>query len=384
MTRPPLVDAAAPVRIVLVGAGLMGRAWLGALDRSQDAEVVGIVDLDQDLARAAADEAGLPGLVVGTSVTSVAEATGAHAIVNVTVPAAHLPIADEALSAGLSVLSEKPLAPTVAAALLSAAAADRAGRLLMTSQNRRYYDSLTAYRAALGEIGEIALLTTEYTREAHFPGFRETMAHPLLVDMAIHAFDVARHLLGTDPVSVTCDTSNPPWSWFEGDSVANALFEFEGGARYRYTGTWTTRGLETSWNGAWRASGSHGSATWDGETALALERVDPATGESTGLESPPLRTTSPEEIDGSLADFVDALRTGRTPDTEAHRNILSLAMVEAAVRSADTGRRIEVADVLEDAYATALTTDAPQHLREALASWGSVSAGLHLHQTVDA
>lgn len=97
----------------------------------------------------------------------------------------------------------------------------------------------------------------------------------------------------------------------------------------------------------------------------ALERVDPATGESTGLESPPLRT-------------------GRTPDTEAHRNILSLAMVEAAVRSADTGRRIEVADVLEDAYATALTTDAPQHLREALASWGSVSAGLHLHQTVDA
>ena len=54
----------------------------------------------------------------------------------------------------------------------------------------------------------------------------------------------------------------------------------------------------------------------------------------------------PEQIAGSLAEFVDCLRTGASPDTEAHRNIISLAMVEAAVRSSAEGRRVDLAEVL--------------------------------------
>lgn len=392
MTHATLRDPAAPVRVVLVGAGLMGRAWLAALSESQDAEVAGIVDLDQALAQTARDDFALTEAVVGSSVSEVAKASGAHAVVNVTVPQAHLPVNSEALFAGLPVLCEKPIAPTVAEALLTAAAAEASGQLLMTSQNRRYYNSLAAYRDALGELGDIALLTTDYAKEAHFPGFREVMPHPLLVDMAIHAFDVSRYLLGLDPVSVSCETFNPPWSWFDGDSAANALFEFEGGVRYRYTGTWTTRGMDTSWNGTWRASGSHGSATWDGERGVEIERADPAASEpgtgasvvtSSGLATP-IRDDAPEEIAGALADFLDAIRTGRTPETEVHRNVLSFAMVEAAVRSADERRRIHIADVLDEAYDAALAAPAPEAVRSALASWGSASRGLHLHHTVDA
>ena len=349
MTHATLADPSAPVRCVLVGAGLMGRAWLAALEASTDAEVVGIVDLDVDLAISAAEEFSLTEVVIGDSVTEVARAARADAVVNVTVPKAHLAVNSEALLAGFPVLCEKPIAPTVAAALLAAAAADESGQLLMASQNRRYYNSLSAYRDSLDAVGEVALLTTEYAREAHFPGFRETMAHPLLVDMAIHAFDVARYLLRADPVSVTCETFNPPWSWLAGDSIANAVFEFEGGTVYRYTGSWTTRGLETSWNGAWRASGSHGTATWDGETGVAVERVDPGTETSSGRVHPAIPTGPPEEIAGSLADFIDAIRTGRTPNSEVHANILSFAMVEAAVKSADTGLRVRIDDVLSAA-----------------------------------
>ena len=38
-----VADPAAPVRIVLVGAGLMGRAWMRTIDESPDAELVGVV-----------------------------------------------------------------------------------------------------------------------------------------------------------------------------------------------------------------------------------------------------------------------------------------------------------------------------------------------------
>lgn len=392
MSHATLADPTSTVRIVLVGAGLMGRAWLGTLVSAQDAEVVGIVDLDVDLARAAVAEFGLEGVAVGSSFAEVAEAARAHAVVDVTVPRAHLRVNTEALFAGLPVLCEKPIAPTVAEALLSAAAAEASGQLLMTSQNRRYYNSLASYRQAVREIGGVALLTTEYAREAHFPGFRETMPHPLLVDMAIHAFDVSRYLLGVDPVSVTCDTFNPAWSWFDGDTVANALFEFEGGVRYRYTGSWTTRGMDTSWNGTWRASGSHGTATWDGEQHVAIERADPeasvpGTGSSvvTSTElSGPTSHDAPEEIAGTLADFVDAIRTGRTPDSEVHRNVLSFAMVEAAVRSADTGARIRIDDILDEGYSAALDQAEPGLVRDTLESWGSASAGLSLTHSVDA
>jgi hypothetical protein len=47
-----------------------------------------------------------------------------------------------------------------------------------------------------------------------------------------------------------------------------------------------------------------------------------------------------------LAEFVASLRTGDAPSTEVHANILSLAMVEAAIRSAETGARVLIADVL--------------------------------------
>ncbi|RKR76172.1 Gfo/Idh/MocA family protein [Frondihabitans australicus] len=380
----PTIPGDGPLPVVLVGAGLMGQAWMRMLQTSPDADLVGLVDLDQELAHSAAAELGYDGLVIGTSVSDVASRSGAKAVINVTVPRAHVPVTLEAVFAGLPVLCEKPLAPTVGEALAIVAAAEASGQLVVTSQNRRFYDSLASYRQAVAEVSPLALLTTDFAREAHFPGFRETMRHPLLVDMAVHAFDVSRYLLLDDPVSVWCETFNPSWSWFDGDTVATAVFEFAGGVRYRYTGSWTTRGLVTSWNGSWRAAGEHGTATWDGEREVRVERADatrslPGTGHSvvtsSGL-SAPMAAGGAEEIAGSLADFVDALRTGRTPESEVHSNVHSLAMVEAAVRSADTGERVHFDDVLEEGHREALALDLPEAVASALAGWGSARAAV--------
>jgi predicted dehydrogenase len=350
----------------------MGKAWLDAIGRSADAELVGLVELDPTVAEAALAERGLA-VPVAADAVELAGRVGAEAIVNVTVPAAHLPVNLAALDAGLAVLCEKPVTPTVRDALLLLAAAEVSGKLLMVSQSRRYYAALATLREKVAGLGTVGLIGTEFMKAPHFGGFREEMEQPLLVDMAIHAFDVARYLLGSAPVSVDCRSFNPSWSWFRGDAAASALFEFADGARYQYTGSWVAPGLETSWNGSWRIGGSAGTATWDGEAEVVVQA---------GGREPERIVVEPaaaESIDGSLADFVGAMRSGGSPSWGAlHDNVRTLAMVEAAVRSAATGERVELARLVDEARQEALRLDLRAEHRAAMEAWGSASAHLGL------
>jgi predicted dehydrogenase len=372
---PPLADPSAPVRVVLVGAGGMGKHWLRTLTASPDVELVGLVDLNLEGARAALADEGLSGIPVARSLTEIAAETGAQAVVNVTIPIAHHPVNVEALFSGLPVLCEKPVAPTVSQALSLVAAAEASGRLLMISQSRRYYRALAALKRQVAELGDVGVVTTNFFKAPHFGGFREEMDHVLLVDMAIHAFDAARYLLDADPVSVYCEEFNPSWSWYAGNAAASAVFEFAGGARYVYTGSWCSDGQETSWNGDWRVSAARGTATWDGAGTPLVQLAPDATVGSGAASAPAepapveLGPEVPEEIAGSLAEFVSALRTGSVPSGEVHSNVLSLAMVEAAVRSAETGQRVRIADVLEEAHAVAVRDERIEALSPVLASW---------------
>lgn len=359
-----------PVRIVQVGAGAMGRAWIRTLRDSPDVELVGLVDLDVPLAQRAAEEEGVLPLAVGASVTEVASRAGAGAVVNVTVPHAHLPVSSEALFAGLPVLCEKPIAPTVAEALILAASSEAAGCLLMTSQSRRYYASIAAFREQIAGLGQLGTASVEFAKAPRFGGFRDKMAHVLLLDMAVHAFDAARYLLDRDPVAVYCEEFNPGWSWYADGAAAVAIFEFAGGVRLTYTGSWCADGLETSWNGAWRVNGAGGTARWDGDVAPEWQARESS--EVLRAQLIPV----PQETAGSLAEFIGALRTGCAPSGEVHSNTLSLAMVEAAVRSSARGIRVRIDDVLEDAYSEALDVVRDERVRETLASWGTVHEGL--------
>jgi len=358
----------APVKVVLVGAGGMGKAWLGTVLANPDTELVGLVDLDLEVAGRAATEAGVPGLALGRDAVELAAATGAEAVVNVTVPRAHHPVTTAALFAGLPVLGEKPVADTVAQGLSLAAAAEASGTLFVVSQSRRYNPHVFAFKEQARALGDLGVLTTEFYKAPHFGGFREEMAHPLLVDMAIHPFDTARFLLEAEPVSVYCEEYNPSWSWYSGDAAASAIFEMSGGLRYVYTGSWCAPGRETSWNGSWRLSAATGSATWDGDDAPVLESdppLVPAPGGDPG-----------DGIAGSLTTFVTALRGGPVPMGEVHENVLSLVMVEAAVESAETGVRVQVDDVLDRAYARALADERRDDVRAVLESWTSVRGAL--------
>jgi predicted dehydrogenase len=356
-----------PLRVVIAGAGGMGRMWLATVAASPEVTLAGLADLDVALAREVADAAGRPDLPVGADAVTLAGRTGAQALINVTVPEAHHPVTTAALFAGLPVLGEKPVAENVSRALSLAAAAEVTGELFMVSQSRRWNPQLATLRAMTARLGAIGTVHTEFFRAERFGGFRERMAQPLLVDMAIHAFDSARFLLGAEPVTAYCQSYNPPWSWYADGANATVVFEMAGGTRYVFTGSWCSPGAITSWNGDWRVSGEKGTALWDGDHEPVLDaEVDGA--EPAG---PPYAG-----IAGALQVFVRALRTGEPPSGEVHENVMSLAMVEAAVRSAASGRLERLDDVLERAYARALAEETRADVRDALAGWPSVRQAL--------
>lgn len=348
--------------VVVVGAGVMGREWAQMLSTSPHARLVGVVDLDAELAAAVVHEI-TPDAVHGPDLADVVERSSAAAVINVTVPNAHRVVNEQALRLGLPVLCEKPLAPTLSGALRQVALADVTGQLLMVSQSRRYFNHLTALRDAVSELGALGVVTQEFFHEDHEPGFREQMAHPLLIDMSIHHFDALRFATGDEPVSVRCSTWNPAWSWFRGDACAMATFELESGARFVYSGSRCTPGLPTSWNAFWRVQGERGGATWDGETNVVVD----APGVEVDVND------REEELAGALAEFVHAIRTRMTPQNEVRANIFSLAMVEGAVASsAANGDRVVIDDLLDLAYGQALAEEKAEDVLAELRGWSSV------------
>lgn len=359
------MSPAEPIRLIQVGAGLMGRHWLDVIGQSTDVELVGLADLDLPLAQHAAAGAGFADVEVTATLSELLDRVNADAVINVTIPEAHADVSSTALLRGLPVLCEKPVAHTTSAALSMVAAAEASGRLLMVSQSRRYWRNLDALRSQIQRLGRLGLVECSFFKAPHFGGFREQIPFPLLVDMAIHQFDLARDLIGDEPVWIACESFNPAWSWYAGDAAADVHAEFANGTRFMFAGSWCSPGQETSWNGSWRISGSDGTALWDGDHEPVAQTAD---GEPIAAAA----GTGPEEIAGSLAEFVAALRYGSVPSGEVHSNVMSLAMVEGAVRSAQTGQPVVLADLLEDGYVRALEIEKRPELRAVLAAWPSV------------
>lgn len=371
----PVNVAPEPVKVVVVGAGGMGTTWIRTVLGSQGAQLVGVADVLDGAAARAIDEV-VPehqreSVTAGTDAVTVAQRSGAEAIIDVTIPAAHHAVTADALHAGLPVLGEKPCAATLAEAVSLAGHAETTGQLFMVSQSRRHNPHLRETRRLADELGGAGIVDTRFYKAPRFGGFREVMDHPLIVDMAIHAFDAGRVLIDGNPVSVTASSYNPPWSWYAGDAAATVVITYDTGAVHTYSGSWCAPGRETSWNGEWSLSCPQGSVSWGGERPPTAQ---PEGGETSVGREP--EATDRWELDASLAQFCAALRTGTIPDSEVHSNVWTQAIVEAAVRAADTGRRVQLSEVLDEALQQARELDAVDGRSQALAAWNTGIQGL--------
>jgi len=95
-------------RIAIVGVGVFGAFHARTLASLGNADLVALVDGDIARAQKLADELGVP--QVFSSLTELIKSGAAEAIVIATRADTHLPLAREAIAAGLHVLVEKPFA----------------------------------------------------------------------------------------------------------------------------------------------------------------------------------------------------------------------------------------------------------------------------------
>jgi len=338
----------APFRVVLAGCGGITRAWLTHASQRTDLEFVGLVDLLPENAAKVQEQFGLTNARIGTDLAQMLAETSPDLVFDCTIPAAHKSVVLTALAHGCHVLGEKPLAESMADAQEMLAVAQASGKTYAVIQNRRYLDNIVRFREVIraGQIGSLTTLNADFYLAPHFGGFRDAMAHVLLLDMAIHSFDQARYIADADPVSVYCHEWNPAGSWYAHGASAQCIFEMSNGLVFNYRGSWCAEGLQTAWACDWRAIGTKGTARWDGEEQIQVAAVVGGDGffrETALLDPPATPTLEFTGHAGVINEFIESLKSGSTPQTICTDNIKSLAMVHAAIESAESGRKVMIA-----------------------------------------
>jgi predicted dehydrogenase len=283
----------------------------------------------------------------GTNLSAILLETKPDFVVDLTVPEAHCAVTCTALAAGCHVIGEKPMANSMDEARKMVAASKAAGKLYMVSQSRRWDVKHVQYQQALasGEIGPLTTVNCDFYLGAHFGGFRDEMPSPLILDMAIHHFDMCRLFTQARPLWVYAHEFNPRGSWYKGDVAATCIFQMSDGIVFTYRGSWCAEGCHTSWNGNWRVVGEKGTILYEQDCAPRGEVVVGTTGFFREKREAVIPAPSLEHLGqrGALREFLEYLRTGKTPQCECQDNIQSLAMVFAAMESSRCGRRVDIA-----------------------------------------
>ena len=338
------------LRVLQVGLGGWGRDWAQrVIPAVAEVHVVGYVDASPDALAELRKALPVEPDRCFLTLQSALEATKPEAVLVTATLSSHAAITRAALGAGLHVLVEKPFAESVdiARQLVELAAAQ--GKVLMVSQNYRFFPAArkAAQLVSEGRLGALHEVSIDFRR--YSPGFGKGRSRhhfddqPLLVDMSVHHFDLLRLILAREPERIYCEAWNPDWTGFSGPSVAVSSIQFEGGIVVSYRGSWVSTGPITPWSGEWRMDFEHGEILWtsrdDGgarRDRLLIQKPDRK------ARVVPLPALSRTDRWGTLTEFARAVREGQEPECSGRDNLGTLGLVAAAVESATTGQPVDV------------------------------------------
>ncbi|HKC18965.1 MAG TPA: Gfo/Idh/MocA family oxidoreductase [Candidatus Dormibacteraeota bacterium] len=330
------------LRLLQIGLGPHGRNWARqVLPQVAEVDVVAYVDRDPYALDALKAEAGVPADRCFESLNEAIGETQPEAVLNTTSLPAHVATTRLALDAGLHVLVEKPFAPSLVDAQRLVEEARVRDRVLMVSQNYRFFPAprtiaAMVHESDLGKLYEVSIDFRRYsTAGPNGRGRHHLEEQPLLVDMSIHHFDLLRLILSREPQRIYCEAWNPEWTSFSGPSVAVASVVFEGGIVVSYRGSWISAAPVTPWAGEWHMEFENGEIVWtsaaDSDPSQDRVVVHPRGGEARTLALPVAQRTGGF---GTITEFASAIRSGREPETSGRHNLGTIALMEAAVESA--------------------------------------------------
>lgn len=199
-----------PLRIAVAGAGIIGRAHVDVLQASPTCALSAIVD-PSPAAQALAARQGVPWF---DSLAELIAADRPDAVVLATPNALHVPQALACLDAGLPVLVEKPVAPTVAEAEALVQRAEAGGIPVLVGHHRAHSPIMAKAREVIasGQLGRLVgvMGSAAFYKPDHYfvdgPWRREPGGGPILINL-IHEVHNLRMLCG-EIVAVQAFSSN--------------------------------------------------------------------------------------------------------------------------------------------------------------------------------
>ncbi|HET8607679.1 MAG TPA: Gfo/Idh/MocA family oxidoreductase [Gaiellaceae bacterium] len=328
-----------PVRIALAGLGDIGvRAHLPAILREPGAELAALVEPDPGKRAAAARLA--PGVPAAAELGEVLDAVDAVVLAT---PAWVTPqLAREALAAGVHVLAEKPLAPTLAEQLAFRDVPGAAERLQI-GLTYRHHPAIARLReiVSAGALGHPLYVQSSLADERadpdgepeHYARRLRTLEHglPVVFD-GIHRCDQLNLVLGEAPVDVTgwALRTRPEYA---SPNVNGALLGYADGTLVRLEVIWLVPSLPPS---QFVVTGPRGRVAIDPPTFALTAEIDGRTEE---LRAPGDKTEVCFAL--QLEGFVAACVEGRPPTPGLEDALAASALCERIAQACLAEQRRE-------------------------------------------
>lgn len=225
------------LRIGIIGTGSIANAHIsGYLAFPDHCEIVALADVAPGRAAQKAQECGLSAIGYDDPAQMIAEAE-LDLVSIATPPSTHAQLTIAALDAGIHVLVEKPMAPSLEECEAMLAAQERSGKLLSVVAQNRFRDDLATLKEVVdsGLLGSISHVRVDSAWWRGLPyydlwwrGTWEKEGGGCTLNHAIHHIDLLLWLLGS-PTEVTAMLANAQHDNSEVEDLSVAVFRYERG-----------------------------------------------------------------------------------------------------------------------------------------------------------
>lgn len=336
----------------VIGAGYFAQLHLAAWAAHPHARLIGVADLNEDAARAAAATHGGAAMAVDALLATAPD------IVDIVVPPpGHAALVRAALAAtgagGRLIICQKPFCTSLAEAEAVTAEAEAAGATLIIHENFRFQPwHRTARRLiAAGALGQVwsarfALRPGDGRGPdaylARQPAF-QTMPRLLIHETGVHFIDLFRWMFG-EVTAVWADLRrlNPA---IAGEDAGLLVMEHEGGARSVFDGNRLADHVADDPRrtmGEMEVVGEAGTLTLTGEGMLRLRAFGAAEARAIPLDLPVLDGFGGGCVAHLIDHAVTAHAAGEAPENTAREYLPVIRATEAAYQSAESGARVLV------------------------------------------
>ncbi len=327
------------INLCLFGAGRIGSIHANNVARHSEVNIAYIVDAYQPAAEELAKK-------YDAKVVSVEEALAdpeLHGVIIASSTNTHANLMELSAKAGKAIFCEKPVDLSVERVRECLAIVNESKVVCSIGFNRRYDPQFNALKESLdaGKVGNLEMLTITSRDPSPPPVEYIEVSGGLFRDMMIHDFDLARWLLGEEPVEVfaTASCQVDPAIGEAGD-VDTALVTLKT-ASGKLCQISNSRRAVYGYDQRIEAFGSQGMA----QVGNQLESQVTVTGEKGSTAAKPQfffleRYEAAYRLE--LDNFVACIRDGVQPVASGIDGLQSLLLAEAALESSRTGKAVNL------------------------------------------